>query len=98
MINFKVELDNIVFLLSDAKYKKYAAIFEDENGNMKRVNFGDTRHGQYKDKIGYYSDKDHNDEKRLKAYKNRHSAIKNKNGELSYKVFGTPSYFSWNYL
>jgi hypothetical protein len=34
----------------------------------------------------------------MKSYKARHSKIKNKDGELVYKIVGTPSWLSYNLL
>jgi hypothetical protein len=52
--------------LSDVKPKKYFALVDN-----KKVYFGDARYEQYFDKIGHFSDKNHNDEKRRENYKRR---------------------------
>lgn len=53
-------------------YKKYEAVLQNELGEVKRVGFGDRRYEQYHDKIGKYSQLDHNDPKRRRAWDARH--------------------------
>ena len=65
--------------VSSAKNKKYSVYVESASGNKKLIHFGDTRYGQYKDKLGHYKSKDHLDQKRRKAYYTRHGAATNKN-------------------
>ena len=52
-------------------HKKYMAIFSDERAS---VHFGDNRYQQFRDTtpLKLYSRLDHNDEKRKKAYYDRH--------------------------
>ena len=52
-------------------HKKYMAIFSDGRPS---VHFGDNRYQQYRDTtpLKLYSRLDHNDEKRKKAYYDRH--------------------------
>lgn len=52
---------------SITKYKKYDVIV-----NGKRYSFGDYRYPHYFDKLGFYSNLNHNDDKRRKAFHNRH--------------------------
>jgi hypothetical protein len=40
----------------------------------------------------------HKDEERRQKYRARHSKVLLKDGRPSYKVKGTPAYFSWNLL
>jgi hypothetical protein len=47
---------------------------------------------------GYEDWHDHQDIKRRRNYKARHSSIRLKDGRLAYKVFGTPSHLSYNIL
>lgn len=75
------------------KFKKYMVKY-----NSKKIFFGDKRYQQYEDKIGFFEDKDHLDKKRRTSYRKRHQAILNRDGKPAYKVKGTPSYFSYNYL
>ena len=53
------------------------------------VHFGDNRYNQFRDKIGLYSDLDHNDEKRRDLYYKRHGRTAKKD---------TAKYFSHKYL
>ena len=59
--------------VSKAKNKKYSVYVKSDNKTGKKlINFGDSRYGQFKDKIGHYKDLDHNDPKRKKNYHSRH--------------------------
>jgi len=53
------------------------------------VSFGDSRYEQYFDKIGLYSNKDHNDKERRRLYYARHGKTAEKE---------TPKWFSHKYL
>ena len=57
---------------SKAKNKKYSVYVKGKGGKPKLIHFGDSRYGQFKDKLGEYSHLDHNDPKRRKSYYNRH--------------------------
>ena len=66
--------------VSKAKNKKYSVYVKSDNKSGKKlINFGDSRYGQYKDKIGHYSNLDHNDKKRRDNYYSRHGKADNKN-------------------
>lgn len=59
--------------VSKAKNKKYSVYVKSDNKNGKKlIHFGDSRYGQFKDKLGHYKSKDHGDAKRKKAYYDRH--------------------------
>jgi hypothetical protein len=62
------------------------------------INFGDTRYQHFKDKIGDYSNLDHNDKKRQKSYLLRAKGIRNKNGELTWKDKNSANYYAVKYL
>ena len=62
---------------SKAKNKKYA-VYVMKDGKKKLINFGDSRYGQFKDKIGDYKHLDHNDSKRKKNYYARHGKATSK--------------------
>lgn len=64
---------------SKAKNKKYSVYVKSKTGGKKLIHFGDSRYGQFKDKLGEYSSKDHGDAKRKKAYYDRHGQTKDKN-------------------
>ena len=57
--------------VSSAKNKKYS-VYVMKNGKKKLIHFGDSRYGQFKDKLGHYSHLDHNDKKRRELYYKRH--------------------------
>tara|TARA_R110002050_G_scaffold124812_1_gene244143 strand:- start:891 stop:1145 length:255 start_codon:yes stop_codon:yes gene_type:complete len=63
---------------SKAKNKKYSVYVKDSKGNKKLIHFGDSRYGQFKDKLGEYSNLDHGDPKRRKAYYDRHGKATSK--------------------
>tara|TARA_R100000654_G_scaffold48798_1_gene74970 strand:+ start:158 stop:412 length:255 start_codon:yes stop_codon:yes gene_type:complete len=57
---------------SRAKNKKYSVYVKGKGDRPKLIHFGDSRYGQFKDKLGEYSHLDHGDPKRRKAYYKRH--------------------------
>tara|TARA_R110000796_G_scaffold29472_8_gene79613 strand:+ start:165 stop:425 length:261 start_codon:yes stop_codon:yes gene_type:complete len=66
---------------STSKNKKYA-VYVMRDGKVRKINFGDSRYGQYKDKLGEFSSLDHGDPKRRKAYFDRHGRTTDKNTAL----------------
>ena len=64
---------------SKAKNKKYSVYVKSDKGNKKLIHFGDSRYGQYKDKLGSYKSKDHLDKKRRANYYSRHGKATGKN-------------------
>ena len=75
--------------VSKAKNKKYSVYVKGSKGNPRLIHFGDNRHQQFKDKIGHYSNLDHGDPKRKKAYYARHGKATSKD---------SAKYFSHKYL
>jgi hypothetical protein len=78
--------------VSKVKNKKYDVYVKADNKKgYKKVSFGDSRYGQYKDttKLKHYSKLDHGDKKRRDAYYSRH-------GKTAVK--DSPKYFSHKYL
>ena len=76
--------------VSKAKNKKYSVYVKSDNkSGVKLIHFGDSRFGQFKDKLGHYSKLDHGDTKRKKAYYSRHGKATSKD---------TAKYFSHKYL
>ena len=76
--------------VSKAKNKKYSVyVKSDSKSGMKLIHFGDSRYGQFKDKLGHYKKLDHNDPKRKKAYYDRHGKATSKD---------SAKYFSHKYL
>lgn len=63
---------------SKAKHKKYS-VYVMKNGKKTLIHFGDNRYEQFKDKLGEYSNLDHNDPKRKKLYYARHGQTSDKN-------------------
>tara|TARA_R110001606_G_scaffold385891_1_gene549645 strand:+ start:208 stop:459 length:252 start_codon:yes stop_codon:yes gene_type:complete len=80
---------------SKAKGKKYAVVY-----NGKTINFGDSNMAQYKDStgLGLYSSKNHLDPVRRKSYLARAKGIKNKSGQLTWKLKTSANYYSVHYL
>jgi len=86
MYKFHRKLDGVDFYApSTREHKKYDAIVDG-----KKYSFGDNRYEQYRDKIGYYHDMNHNDIVRKHMYHKRH--WKDELNKYS------PGYFSMRYL
>jgi uncharacterized protein YutD len=86
MYAFHRRLDGIDFYApSTQEYKKYDAIV-----NGKKYSFGDVRYSQFRDKIGYYMNKNNNNIVKKHLYHARH--WKDEIQEYS------PGYFSMKYL
>lgn len=64
--------------VSTAKNKKYSVYVMKDN-KKRLIHFGDSRYGQFKDKIGHYKKLDHGDEQRKKNYYSRHGPSNDKN-------------------
>lgn len=78
---------NYDIYLSDKPDKKYFGMV-----NNKRVYFGSTSHEHYFDKIGYYSNANHYDEKRRKSFQARFKHCKDNVGSacwFSYHLLWT---------
>ncbi len=73
---------------SKAKNKKYS-VYVMKDGKKKLIHFGDSRYQQFKDKLGEYSNLDHNDKKRRDLYYKRHGKATSKD---------SAKYFSHKYL
>jgi len=63
---------------SKAKNKKYS-VYVMKDGKVRKIHFGDSRYGQYKDKIGAYKHLDHGDKRRRDSYYQRHGQTSDKN-------------------
>ena len=83
---------------STKKNKKLMVVVKLKNGKTKTIHFGDSSMEQFKDKTGIWKSKDHGDKERRKLYKSRASGIKNKKGELTYKLPTSANYHSYNVL
>ncbi len=82
---------------SSAKFKKYS-VYVMKDGKKKLIHFGDNRYDQYKDKLGFYKELNHNDKTRQKSYLARAKGIKNKQGETTWKDRDTANYYAVKYL
>lgn len=89
-------IDGIEFRKSTRRGKKYMAKPVYSAGPW--VHFGAKGMAQYHDRIGEYAHFDHWDTARRKRYRDRHRAIRNANGQLVYRLRGTPAYYSYYYL
>lgn len=74
----------VTFTKSNDGVHKYNATFVNkETGREKTVKFGNIGYEHYKDKLGKYSGKDHEDASRRKAYKDRHSEDRKWKGHIT---------------
>lgn len=60
------------FPAKDGKHK-YSVYVKSETGGPKLIHFGAIDYEQYRDRLGHYSSKDHNDPKRRASYRARHN-------------------------
>lgn len=81
-----------------SKSKYWVYVKADNKKGYKKIGFGHKDYSHFKDKIGYYKSKDHNDKERRDRYLKRAKGIKNKKGELTYKDKNTANYWAVNYL
>ena len=77
----------IVKAPSTTNHKKYDVFLDDK----KLLSFGDNRYEQFRDKLGFYKDKNHGDVKRKRAYRLRHQ-----NDYIDNPLY--PGYWSFRYL
>lgn len=90
---------NVVFTKSTRRNKKYRVDF-DYDGVHHVLHFGHTDYQHYRDStgLGLYSDLDHNDKTRRKAYQRRARFIKNKAGELTVFDPLSANYWAFRFL
>lgn len=81
-----IRKDNFLFKKSNKKNKKYD-VFNLKNEYI--ASFGDNRYQHFKDKIGLWKHKDHNDNNRKRLYYLRH-------GKIAERL--SPKWFSHRYL
>lgn len=77
-----------------AVYKYWVYVKADNKQGYKKIGFGNKNYQHYKDKLGEYSNLDHNDKIRRKSYLARAKGIKNKKGELTWKDKNTANYWA----
>ena len=68
--------------------KKYS-VYVMKDGKRRLIHFGQLPYGQYKDKLGYYSNLDHGDKKRRENFLKRMGKTTDKT---------SPKYYSIKYL
>jgi|TARA_Y100000768_G_C23939711_1_gene664482 hypothetical protein len=86
--------------------KKYTAILKNKKTKKTRkLNFGDRRYQQYKDRtpLKLYKGKNHNTRKRMQNYFSRHSGTKNREKAIKKEIrnsrgYYTPKILSHKYL
>lgn len=71
----------IPFKYTGKANKKYS-VYVIKDGKKKLIHFGDNRYGQFKDKLGVYSNLNHGDKKRKDNYYSRHGKTNDKNTAL----------------
>ena len=74
---------------STAKNKKFSVYVKNGKGGKKLIHFGDSKMEDFTQ---------HKDQKRRKSYLARAKGIKNKAGQLTWKLKDTPNYWSTHYL
>ena len=79
------------------KYSVYVKACKNKCGK-KLIHFGHIDYQHYKDKGGHYAHLNHLDKTRRKNYRKRASGIRNKKGQLTYKLKDTKNYWSYHYL
>jgi|688.fasta_scaffold2478688_1 hypothetical protein len=82
--NKSLRLGATDFGISKTKNKRFYVIYD-----SKKINFGSTTNNTFID---------HNNEDKKRAWIARHTKIKNKNGELVYKLKSSPDYWSYHIL
>lgn len=87
MYKFKRKLNGFIFKAPSRRQNKKYDVFDENDKYI--TSFGDRRYEQFKDRIGYYKHKDHNDMRRKAFYYDRH-------GYASKPL--SPKYFSHNFL
>tara|TARA_B110000902_G_scaffold170237_1_gene193853 strand:+ start:1499 stop:1771 length:273 start_codon:yes stop_codon:yes gene_type:complete len=87
MINLKTLYKPFIYK-GEGKFK-FSVYVKNDKGNPKLIHFG---HSDYQDFT------QHKDEKRRKNYLSRAKAIKNKEGELTWKDKNSKNYWSVHYL
>ena len=84
----KKTLDKPFKYVGKGKYK-YSVYVKTPEGKIKKVNFG---HKDYQDF------RQHKDPERRRRYLARAKGIKNKKGQLTYKLKTSPNYWSYHFL
>ena len=89
-----VKIGNYTYYKSSRKDKKLEVIV-----NGKKIHFGNPIYSHFFDKTGLLDKKlNHKDENIRKAWKARHTKIKDGTGGFAYKNPNSPSYHSFNVI
>lgn len=88
-----ITINGNLYKIKKANDKKHKYIVVGES-LLKPVKFGAYGMGHFHDRFGVYSDLDHKDTKRLKAFQNRFRKLYEKNKDNP----GSGIYWSWEYL
>jgi len=88
------------------KFKKYTAtVRNNKTKKTRKINFGDNRYEQFKDRtpLGLYTSKNHGDKRRQYNYYNRHSGVGNRKKAIKKEIrknhgYYTPKILSHKYL
>ena len=87
-------------------FKKYTAtVRNNKTKKTRKINFGDNRYEQFKDRtpLGLYSSRNHGDKRRQYNYYNRHSGVGNRQKAIKKEIrknrgYYTPKILSHEYL
>jgi hypothetical protein len=98
--------ETIVKFMKGPFPKKYTALIKNKKTKkIRRVNFGDRRYQQYKDRtnLKLYKSKNHSTRKRMQNYYSRHSGTKSRTKAIKKEIknskgFYTPKILSHKYL
>jgi hypothetical protein len=82
---------------STAKNKKYS-VYVLKDGKKRLIHFGDTRYKHFKDKLGKYTNLNHNDKDRRERYLKRAKGIKDRSGNLTWKDKNSANYYAVKFL
>ena len=75
---------------TNSKFKYFVYVSSDNKKGFKQIGFGDKDYPDWKSRTAT--------KEQRKSYRARASGIKNKQGQLTYKLKDTKNYWSYNYL
>jgi hypothetical protein len=82
---------------STAKNKKYS-VYVLKDGKKRLIHFGQLPYKHFKDKLGKYTNLNHNDKDRRERYLKRAKAIKDRSGNLTWKDKNSANYYAVKFL
>jgi len=77
--------------------KKYTALVRNnKTKKIRKIHFGDSRYGQYKDRtpLGFYTRKNHGTRKRMQNYYLRHSGTQNRREAIRKEIKKNDGYYN----